>query len=464
MKIVVLNGSPKGPTSVTMQYVRFLQKQLPQHEFAILHVASQLRQLEDSLSAFQQTIDTLAAADAVLWAFPLYVLLVHAHYKRFIELIGERQVQAAFQGKYAAVLTTSIRFFDQTAHNYMHGICDDLDMKYWGGYSAEMYDLVKTEEQQRFLRFAGDFLAAVTARTATAKVYAPVQHRPFDYVPGPPSDIVDARPWRTLVVTDAQGHDANLNRMIDRFRAAFVEPPEVINLQQMKIRAGCMGCIQCGLDNVCVYREADEIYEVYQRLQRADVLVLAGSIRDRYLSSRWKLFFDRGFFNNHVPIFVGKQMGYLISGPLQQIPNLRTMLEAHTELHRANLAGIVTDECGDSHQLDQLVDSLASRLLACAQTGYIGPPTFHGVAGRKLFRDEIWANLRFVFHADHRYYKQHGLYDFPRRSLKHRLMTAAVTLLTKIPRFRKEFLQRIRTEMIKPLEKVVDDLPPLGDA
>ncbi len=457
MKIVVLNGSPKGMTSVTMQYVRFLQKKFPQHEFTILHVASELLHLEDSPSAFQKTIDAVAEVEAVLWAFPLYVLLVHAHYKRFIELIGERQVQAAFQGRYAAVLTTSIRFFDHTAHNYVHGICDDLDMKYWGGYSAEMYDLLKDDEQKRFLRFAEDFFAAVAGRTATSKVYPPVQCHPFDYVPGPPGGVIDARQWRTLVVTDAQAHDTNLNRMIDRFRNSFAEPPEVINLQQVKIRAGCMGCIQCGLDNVCVYRETDEIYEVYQRLMLADVLVLAGSIRDRYLSSRWKLFFDRGFFNNHVPIFVNKQMGYLISGPLQQIPNLRTMLEAHTELHRANLAGIVTDECVASQELDQLVDGLARRLVWCAQTGYIGPPMFHGVAGRKLFRDEIWGSLRFVFHADHRYYKQHGLYDFPRRSLKQRLMTAAVTLLTKIPPFRKKFLQRIRTEMIKPLERIVDN-------
>ena len=32
MKIIVLNGSPKGDISVTMQYVRFIQKKFPQHE------------------------------------------------------------------------------------------------------------------------------------------------------------------------------------------------------------------------------------------------------------------------------------------------------------------------------------------------------------------------------------------------------------------------------------------------
>jgi len=32
MKIVVLNGSPKGPVSVTMQYVSYIAKRHPEHE------------------------------------------------------------------------------------------------------------------------------------------------------------------------------------------------------------------------------------------------------------------------------------------------------------------------------------------------------------------------------------------------------------------------------------------------
>ena len=67
------------------------------------------------------------------------------------------------------------------------------------------------------------------------------------------------------------------------------------------------------------------------------------------------------------------------------------------------------------------------------------------------------AILRFVFHADHKYYKKHGLYDFPRRSLGTRLQEAWYRLLLCIPGFRKEFRRRIRTEMIRPLEKVVDE-------
>jgi hypothetical protein len=218
-----------------------------------------------------------------------------------------------------------------------------------------------------------------------------------------------------------------------------------------------MGCIQCGLDNQCVYQESDDTHAVYGRLQAADIVVLAGTVRDRYLSAQWKLFFDRGFFNGHVPMFAGKQIGYMVSGPLMQLANLRQVLESYVHCEQANLVGIITDECGESDELDRQIDGFADRLADCATAGYIQPPNFLAVGGRKLFRDEIWASLRLVFRADHRYYKEHGLYDFPKRSLKTRLGEGMLSLLLKIPRFRREFRKRIKDEMVKPLLKFVED-------
>ena len=71
MKIAVLNGSPKGQTSVTMQYVHFLQQKFPENEFKFFDVALTIKKLEKEDKAFQEIIAEIAAADAVLWAFPL---------------------------------------------------------------------------------------------------------------------------------------------------------------------------------------------------------------------------------------------------------------------------------------------------------------------------------------------------------------------------------------------------------
>ena len=145
MKIIVLNGSPKGKISVTMQYVQFIQKKFPQHELKILNISQRIKKIEKDENAFQEIIDQVRSSDGVLWAFPLYFFLVPSQYKRFIELISEKKAKDAFKNRYSAVLTTSIHVFDHAAHNYVNAICDDLDMKYVGGFSADMDDLLKEE-------------------------------------------------------------------------------------------------------------------------------------------------------------------------------------------------------------------------------------------------------------------------------------------------------------------------------
>ena len=162
---------------------------------------------------------------------------------------------------------------------------------------------------------------------------------------------------RILVIADAEKGD-NLHSMVRRFCGSFTEPVEVVNIHDMKIRGGCQGCIHCSFDNLCVYRDADDVYEVYRKMMAADVVIQAVVIKERFFSARWKTLVDRGFFNNHIPILAGKQVGYLVSGPLSQLPNLREVLGAFAEIGQANLIGIVTDECQDSQELDRLLGEL----------------------------------------------------------------------------------------------------------
>ena len=162
MRIAVLNGSPKGDVSVTMQYVRFLQKKYPSYEFAIHNIAQRISTIEEDQGALQEVIRSIESADGVLWAFPLYYFLVPSQYKRFIELLWEKNSTAAFQDKYAAVFSTSIHFYDHIAHNYLNAVCDDLSMRFFGGFSADMYDLLKQKERERFLSFFSAFFFSIS--------------------------------------------------------------------------------------------------------------------------------------------------------------------------------------------------------------------------------------------------------------------------------------------------------------
>lgn len=457
MKITVLNGSPKGKQSVTMQYVHFIQQQFPQHELKILNVTQRIRKLENDVQAFQEVLDDVASSDGVLWAFPLYTCLVHSDYKRFIELLWERDMRDVFKGKYAASLSTSIHFYDHTAHNYIHAICEDLDMKYVDAYSASMRDLFDKDKQRSICLFAEQMFEAINTNAPTLKQYAPISYMQPEYTPGDVAAGIDPDSQKILIITDAENEQSNEWKMVEHFRATFTKPVEVMNLHDLDMKGGCMGCLQCGYDNTCAWEGKDEYVEFYKtKVQIADVLIFAGTIKDRYLSSRWKSFFDRRFFNTHSPKLLGKQFGLLISGPLSQIPNLREILEAFVELQHSHLVGIVTDEWGDSVALDAQIQHLASQSILYAEQRYLKPQTFLGVGAMKVFRDEIWGPLRFVFQADHRYYKEHGFYDFPQQEYKVRLLNVLGSIIMKLKGFRERFYKKeLKPGMVRGFRKVL---------
>jgi multimeric flavodoxin WrbA len=458
MNIIVLNGSPKGDISITMQYVASLRKKFPRHDFKILNISQKIRAIEKGDDTFRDIIEEIRSADGVLWAFPVYFLLVPSGYKRFIELIGERGAEEAFRGKYAASLSTSIHFYDHLAHNYINAVCDDLDMRYVAGFSADMEDLLREQERKRLALFAGHFFTAIQDGSPVARNFSPLVPHGFEYVPDAVQTTVGTGNRKVVVLTDSRETGTNLGRMVRRFTGAFSEEIEVIDLHEVEIKGGCLGCIQCGYDNTCFYAGKDGFIEFFNsKVKTADVLVFAGSIRDRYLSSRWKLFFDRSFFNNHMPVLRGKQVGFLISGPLSRLPYLRQGLEAYFEMQQACVVDFITDEGGDSTEIDALLQSLAGRLIRFADEGYARPESFLGVGGRKVLRDDVYGRIRFPFRADHIFYKKNGLYDFPQHAWKTRALNSLMLLLTRIPFIRKEiYTRRMKEEMIKPLQKVLE--------
>ncbi len=455
MTITVLNGSPKGQVSVTMQYVKYLQKTLPEHAFQIIDIAQDIRRIEKDETVFRSVIDAVRNADGVLWAFPLYVMLVHADYKRFIELVFERGAGDAFKDKYTAVLSTSIHFYDHTAHNYMRAICDDLGMRYTGAFSAAMDDLLKDEGREKLCCFAGDFMGHIEKKLPTVRRYAPLEPVANVYKPGPAITKADSSGLNVLLITEEAGENANLKAMAERFKNAFTGTVTELDLNKAKIKGGCLGCMHCGFNNECVYGDGDDIKMIYdEMIPKADIIVIAAAMKDRYFSARLKTWIDRRFMHTHQPVMTGKQIGYLVSGPMGQNENLWEMCTAMTELDRSNLCGIITDEEKDNAMIDAQIDALAGRLVQLAKAGYIQPGSFYGVAGAKLFRDEIWLGLRFTFQADHKYFKKHKMYDFPQKQVKARLFVSMMTLMSKLPSFRKHMQKNMKTLMLQEYGKV----------
>lgn len=84
MNILVLNGSPKGNYSVTLQTVHYLEKCYPNHHFEILNVGQKVKALSKD---FTPAADAIKTADLLLFSYPVYTFIAPYQLHRFIELL-----------------------------------------------------------------------------------------------------------------------------------------------------------------------------------------------------------------------------------------------------------------------------------------------------------------------------------------------------------------------------------------
>lgn len=457
MKIVVLNGSPKGRQSVTMQYVRFLERAFPSHTFVIEDVGQRIAAIEANDEDFSTVIASVTSADAVLFATPVYYMLVPAQLKRFIELVFLKNAASAFVGKYAASLTTSIHFFDHTANAYLHAISEDLGMSWAGSFPAKMEDLLNEKNQKDLVLFAGDFFETVSRRTVIQPTFPPLPGTMPEYRPGPVPLPFESDGKNVVILSDA-APGSNLEKMVTRAASCFGRSASIVPLDESGMKGGCLGCVRCAFDNTCVYTDGFRSF-FENTVLSADIIIIAGPVKDRYLSALFKQFFDRSFYRGHVPTMTGKQVGFLISGPLLQCATLREILSVYPAMQGANPAGIVTDESPVSGVTDARIDALCDHCLRLSHSGYIAPAGFPLVGGHKVFRDEIRGHMRAVFRADHAWYRKNGLYDFPQNNLRERIYTTLLSLFLSIPPVRKKAEREMKEHMIEPFARVLEESP-----
>lgn len=457
MKIYVLSGSPKGEESVTMQYVRFLEMAEPQHSFFVYQIGHFINRLEKDRDAWDALIADIRVADLILWATPVYYLLVPAQLKRFIELVSERKAGEAFKGKYAASITTSVHFFDNLAHEYLQGISEDLGMRWAGSFSAEMNDLMDEKNQHQLVLFGDDIIAACEKQRPVQKMFLPLPGDNPQYLPKSEPDCISTTGKNVLILHDA-GEGSNLGKMVEQMAGTFKGDVTVFALDDTNMKGGCLGCVQCAFDNTCVYRDGYASFWK-EHIIPADILIYAGTIQDRYLSSQWKQFFDRSFIFGHIPRYSGKQVVFLIQGPLSYLPGLRENLESLCKIGGANLVNVITDESENPDEIDSLIRSAAERAILYAEEGFQTPPMFQAVGGHKIFRDMIWGDLRPIFKADHRFYRSHGLYDFPQKQYAKRITTWLFSLFLDIPAVQRRAKPMMKEKIISGYSRVFTDNP-----
>ena len=109
MNILVLNGSPKGKYSITLQTINYLSKIHPEHNFDVLDVGHRIKALERD---FSPALEAIKKAEVLLFSYPVYTFIAPYQLHRFIELLKENGI--SLEGKYATQLSTSKHFYDIT--------------------------------------------------------------------------------------------------------------------------------------------------------------------------------------------------------------------------------------------------------------------------------------------------------------------------------------------------------------
>lgn len=396
MKICVLNGSPKGKYSITLQTVLYLQVKYPACDFEIIHVGQKIGAYEKDM---QQALSAISDAEMILFCYPVYTFIAPYQLHRFIELLKAANLDLS--DKFAAQISTSKHFYDVTAQQYIRENCLDLGLKYLGGLSADMDDLLAEKGRADAEAFF-DYVLFCAKNGLCQPLPAKAKTAPAAYE-RQLQQTAKKDGFDTVIVTNGEREDAALAAMIADFAAVYPYKTRVINIAEYPFAGGCLGCFRCAADGKCVYRDGFDRF-LREEIQTAGAIVYAFTIKDHSMGASFKRYDDRQFCNGHRTVTMGMPMGYLISGDYASEENLRLIIEGRCQVGQNFLAGCATDAEG--------IAKLSARLAYALETGYAPPQNFLGVGGMKIFRDLIY-QMRGLMKADHKFYKQHGIYDFP---------------------------------------------------
>ncbi len=447
MKIVVINGSPKGEYSITLQTVNYLARKYPGHDFCVLHAGRRIKALEKD---FSEARELLEAAEGVIFSYPVYTFLAPSQLHRFIELVKADGIDLS--GKYATQISTSKHFYDVTAHKYIEENALDLGMRYIRGLSADMEDLLSEQGRRDAEKFFERFLWAVSEG-----IYQHAEKTQAEYVCVPVSEYEEPVRMKNddrdiVIITDETDESSNLSGMIRRFRAALPYQTRMVNISEYPLGGGCLGCFRCAVSEKCVYKDGFDTF-LRENIQKADAIVYAFTLSDHSMGARFKMYDDRNFCNGHRTVTAGMPVGYLVSGGYSTENNLRTVIEARSETGGNFLCGVASDERETDRQVDELAKSLAFAL----ETKHTAPQNFWGVGGMKIFRDLIY-QMRGMMRADHKFYKKQGIYDFPQKKWADSLKMYFVGALLSNEKVLSKMGNKMNEGMLAPYKKLFDKM------
>ena len=438
MKIAVVNGSPRGKNSITLQTSLYLEKRFPGHSFSFSSVMDKNREKAFSL---------MDEAEIIIFSFPIYTFLCPSQLHFFIS--DMKKEEGRWKGKWASLICTSKHFYDITGMEYMYQNLLDMGMKVMEGLSGDMEDLTtsrgRKEADDFFLRLIFSYENDITLRR---KPFSPSPIPP--YVPSGRKVQKDSSKIVT-VLADFSEDDGSLRAMTDDFIDIFPYSTSLIDISSFPFKGGCIGCLRCAADGKCIWNDGFEEL-LRNNILKSDAIVIAFRIKDHSMGPVFKRYDDREFCNGHRTVSQGIPFSYIIRGHIEEEENLKTVIKARSDVGRNPLSPFATDR----ESMDEMVKVLCRNITF----PHIPPRTFYSVGGMKIFRDLVWT-MRGIMKEDHLYYRKSGLYDdFPQKHRGRMLAMCLVGSLLRNKSIRQRMGNKFDQGMVAPYRKVVEETSP----
>lgn len=459
MRVLVLNGSPKGKLSVTLHTVMYLQNIFKDDIFEIINVGVKIKQLEKD---FSPVIDSLKNADLILFSYPVYTFLVPYQLHRSIELLKKhvKENNIDLSQKFATQISTSKHFYDTTAHQFIEDNCQDLGLQTLKGLSADMNDLLNARGQEEAISFWKLVKYQLSHAIAIPQRNRPkIEGKQNPINPALLKDIDENLKFThkdIVIVTNVDDTDSQLKNMIHYFQFHFPFKTKIINLRDFPFISGCLGCFKCATSGDCVIPDRFDSF-LRNEIQQSDAIVYAFSIKDHSMGSLFKLYDDRQFCNGHRTVTIGMPIGYIISGSYGEENNLQTLIDSRAQVGQHYLAGIATDDSSQNEKnlTHKSIVDLAKKLEYALINPIKLPQNFYGIGGLKIFRDLIY-ETQGLMKEDYKFYKKNNFFDFPHKNWKGIWYMKVLGFIMANKTLNKKYAHKMNHYILKPYQDVVN--------
>ena len=261
MKVLIVNASPKGEYSLTLQHARYLAVHEPGIEWSVSHVGEKLTDIEFDRAWLDGNIAAVEACDAIIWATPVYTMLVPWQLIRFFSLVREAGKEGIFAGKYATIVMSCFHYYDNLAEEWLRGACEDLGMAFVEGLSVDNKDMLRPEFRASMRFFLSEFHRACATRAPVARRSRPLVNAqspkfvPSRAVATPTAAAAAgcaAQPalkntdLRTVLLTDERGKNGNLSPMIEVFLDSYPNAVDVVDINDFPaVTSSQVPCASC---------------------------------------------------------------------------------------------------------------------------------------------------------------------------------------------------------------------------